>query len=59
MWTKIGNICSGSNFERLRTVEDHPIFAGSYQNEEECTLLVVDHIGQVNTVLDHERNKKF
>ena len=30
-WTKIKNICSGSNFEKLRTFEAHPIFTGSYK----------------------------
>ena len=40
-WTKIKNICSGSNFEKLRTFEAHPIFTGSYKKKE-CTTLASD-----------------
>ena len=29
-WTKIKNSWSGSNFKKLRTVEAHPIFTGSW-----------------------------
>ena len=31
--TKIKNICSGSNLKRLRTVEAHPTFTGSYKKK--------------------------
>ena len=27
-------LCSGSNFKKLRTFEAHPIFSGSYKKKE-------------------------